>query len=157
MQQQYIKAKLMHWKFLGALLSVVAIFICGYQYAAALYSRDIAELRRDYAERAAALEEKYREKERSAAAAMAAAWEERDRALAESADLRADTERVRGEAAAAKRALSRAGAGACAAERKQLARCADLLAEGVDLGAEGARLSQRVAIDKDALAKAATF
>lgn len=146
----------MHWKFLGALLSVVAIFICGYQYAAALYSRDIAELRRDYAERAAALEEQYREKERSATAALAAAWEERDKALAESADLRADAERVRGEADAAKRTLSRAGASACAAERKQLARCAGLLAEGVDLGAEGARLSQRVAIDKDAFAKAAT-
>ena len=67
----------MHWKFLGALLLGVAIFICGYQYAAALYGRDTA--------------------------ALAAAWEERDKALAESADLRSDAERVRREADAARR------------------------------------------------------
>ena len=148
---------LMHWKFLGALLSVVAIFISGYQYAAALYGRDIADLRRDYAERAAALEEQYREKERSATAALAAAWEERDKALAESADLRADAERVRGEADAAKRTLSRAGAGACAAERKQLARGAELVGRCAELLDRGESLARRAAIDKDALAKAATF
>lgn len=142
----------MHWKFLGALLSGVAIFICGYQYAAALYGRGIAELRQDYAERAQALEEKYREKERSAAAALAAAWEERDKALAESVDLRADAERVRRDADAARRSLSRAGASACATERERLARGTSLVGRCAELLERGAGLAQRVAVDKDALA-----
>lgn len=136
----------------GVLVIAVVAAWGGYEYAAALYGRDIAELRQDYAERAAALEEEYREKERGAAAALAAAWEERDKALAESADLRSDAERVRGEADAAKRALSRAGAGSCAAERKQLTRGAELVGRCAELLERGAGLAQRSAVDKDALA-----
>lgn len=136
----------------GVLVIAVAAFWGGYEYAAALYGRDIADLRRDYAERAAALEEKYREKERDATAALAAAWEERDRALAESADLRSDAERVRSEADAARRKLSRADAGACAPERERLARGASLVGRCAELLERGAGLAQRVAIDKDALA-----
>ena len=136
-----------------ALLAIaVAAFWAGYEVASEVYGREIAELKQDYAERAQALEETYREKERSATAALAAAWEERDRALAESADLRSDAERVRSEADAARRKLSRADAGACAPERERLARGASLVGRCAELLERGAGLAQRVAIDKDALA-----
>lgn len=143
-------------KVLGALAVCALIFWAGYEAASNVYEKDIAELRQDYAERSQALEREYREKERTATEALAAAWQERDKALADAVDLRSDAERVHSEAAAAKRSLSRARAGTCQSERKQLARCADLLAEGVELGAEGSSLSQRVAIDKDALANIST-
>lgn len=136
----------------GVLAIAVAAFWAGYQVASEVYGREIAELKQDYAERAQALEEKYREKERSATAALAAAWEERDRALAESADLRSDAERVRSEADAARRKLSGAGASTCAAERKQLARGAELVGRCAALLERGAGLAQRLAVDKDALA-----
>lgn len=136
-----------------ALLAIaVAAFWAGYEVASEVYGREIAELKQDYAERAQALEETYREKERSATAALAAAWEERDRALADADGLRDAVDRVRLEADAARRKLSGAGASTCAAERKQLARGAELVGRCAALLERGAGLAQRVAIDKDALA-----
>ena len=131
----------------------VASFAGGYQYAAALYGEDIAALREDYATRAQSLEVKYREKERGYAQSLVDAWEARDAALARADGLGADLERVRKQAADAKRRLSAAGAGACDAERKQLARCADLLERGTELVRRGVELSERTAIDKDAVVK----
>lgn len=136
--------------------AVAACALCAYggcQYAAALYGRDIAELREDYAARAAALEEKYREKERQGAEAISAAWEERDRAMADAVDLRGDLERVRREGADLRRRLSATKPGACDACRAKLAVCVSLLEEGAELLAEGSSLSQRIASDKDALAR----
>ena len=131
----------------------VASFVGGYQYAAALYGEDIAALREDYATRAQSLEVKYREKERGYAQSLVDAWEARDEALARADGLGADLERVRKQAADAKRRLSAASAGACDAERKQLARCTDLVERGAELVRRGVDLSERVAIDKDAIAK----
>lgn len=127
--------------------------LAGYQYAAALYTKDIEEMRRDYAERSHALEEKHRATERKQTQALVAAWEERDAALARAAVLTGDVERVRKQAAYAKRRLSAASSGTCDAERKQLARCTDLLERGTELVRRGVELSERTAIDKDALAK----
>lgn len=141
-----------YWQITAVAVGGLVLFVGGYQYAAALYSEDIAALRADYAEHTQALEREYREKEKAATAALSAAWTERDKALADAIDLRADAERVRSEASAAKRKLSRASSGTCKPEREKLARCVDLLSEGVGLLAEGTELSQRVAIDKDALA-----
>lgn len=124
----------------------------GYEYSAALYESDIAALREDYATRAHALEVKYREKEKVQYQSLVAAWEERDRALSRVADLGADLERVRKQAADARSRLSAARAGACKLERKQLARCADLLERGTELVRRGVELSERTAIDKDAIA-----
>ena len=146
----------MNWTAIKAVAAVAACALCafgGYQYAAALYGKDIAELREDYAARAAALEEKYREKERQGAEAISAAWEERDRAMADAVDLRGDLERVRREGDALRRKLSRAGSDSCDACRAKLAGCVGLLEEGASLLAEGAGLSQRIAADKDALAR----
>ena len=140
-------------KTVGVLFAGVAIFTGGYQYAAALYGEDIAALREDYAARAQSLEIKYREKERTYAQSLVDAWEARDKALARVDDLGADLERVRKQAADARSRLSATGAGTCDAERKQLARCADLLGRGAGLVRRGVDLSERTAIDKDAVVK----
>ena len=137
----------------GSVAAVVGIFVAGYQYAAALYGEDIAALREDYATRAQSLEIKYREKERTYAQSLVEAWEVRDAALARASDLSGDLDRVRREAAAARSRLSAARAGACKLEREQLARCADLVERGTELVRRGVELSERTAIDKDALTK----
>lgn len=137
----------------GSVAAVVGIFVAGYQYAAALYGQDIAELREDYATRAQALEAKYREKERTYAQSLVEAWEVRDAALARASDLSGDLDRVRLEADAARRRLSANSAVACKSEREQLARCAGLLERGTELVRRGVELSERTAIDKDAVVK----
>ena len=136
-----------------AVVALTAAFIGGYQFAAALYGEDLATLKEDYATRAQSLEVKYREKERTYAQSLVEAWEVRDAALARIDDLGADLERVRKQAADAKRRLSAAAGGACDAERKQLARCAGLLERGAELVRRGVDLSERIAIDKDAVVR----
>lgn len=134
-----------------AVVALTAAFIGGYQFAAALYGEDLATLKEDYATRAQSLEVKYREKERTYAQSLVEAWEVRDAALARIDDLGADLERVRKQAADAKRRLSAAAGGTCNAEREQLARCAGLLERGTELVRRGVELSERTAIDKDAV------
>lgn len=134
-------------------LALCVAFAAGYRYSAALYGADIAALREDYATRAQSLEVKYREKERGYAQSLVDAWEARDKALARADDLGADLERVRKQAADARSRLSASAGGTCDAERKQLARCADLVERGAELVRRGVDLSERVAIDKDAIAK----
>ena len=136
-----------------ALIVAVFAFFGGYQYAAALYGEDIAALREDYATRAQSLEVKYREKERGYAQSLVDAWEVRDAALARASDLSGDLDRVRLEADAARRRLSGAGPDSCKSCREQLARCADLLGRGAGLVRRGVELSERTAIDKDAVVK----
>lgn len=133
-------------------LAVCVAFAAGYRYSAALYGADIAALREDYATRAQALEAKYREKERVQYQSLVEAWQARDEALSLVDALNGDIDRVRGEAAAAKRRLSANSAVACKSEREQLARCADLLERGTELVRRGVELSERTAIDKDAIA-----
>lgn len=141
------------WKLLAVLVLSAAFFVTGYQYAAALYGEDIAELREDYATRAQQLEEKYREKERATAQSLVDAWEERDAALARVDDLTGDVERVRKQADAARRRLSGAGPDSCKSCREQLARCSGIVVRGAELVRRGVELSERTAIDKDALTK----
>lgn len=139
---------------LGAVLVLsAAFFVGGYQYAAALYTKDIEKMRRGYAEQAQIMEEKYRVQEQKQTQALVAAWQERDAALARVGVLTGDVERVRKQAADAKRRLSATGAGTCKLEREQLARCAGLLERGTELVRRGVELSERTAIDKDAIAK----
>lgn len=139
---------------LGAILVVgAAFFFGGYQYAAAVYGKDIAELREDYATRSQALEVKYREKEREQYNSLMLAWEERDKAIARVNDLSRDVDRVRGEADAAKRRLSSTSNLTCKSEREQLARSAELLERCGCLLERGVELSSRTAIDKDAIVR----
>ena len=140
------------WKAIAAVVAAALCALAGYQYAAALYGEDIAALREDYATRAAALEAKYREKEKANTAALVAAWEERDRALSLAADLSGDLERVRADADAARRELSRATEGPCDAYRKKLSECASVVERGAEVVARCVQFSSDTAADKDALA-----
>lgn len=132
---------------------IVISFVLGYRYAAALYEADIATLKEDYARRAQTLEAEYRGKERVQYQSLLLALEERDKALARVSDLSGDVERVRGEADAARRRLSSAGAATCKSEREQLARSAELLERCGCLLERGVELSSRIAIDKDTIVK----
>lgn len=105
-------------KIAGAVLTVLLAFGGGYRYAAALYGEDIAALREDYAEQARILEEKYRATEQKQTQVLVAAWQERDAALARADRLSGDVERVRKQAADARRRLSAVGSDTCDAERK---------------------------------------
>ena len=138
-------------RILAVLAMGAAFFFGGYQYGAALYGVELAELREDYARRAVELQEEYRAKERFAKDSMVAAWEQRDAAYTRLRERGAELERVRCEADAAKRRLSSAGAATCKSEREQLARCAGLLGRGYGLLERGVDLSSRIAIDKDAV------
>ena len=132
---------------------MVVSFVAGYQFAAALYGEDIAALREDYAARAQSLEIKYREKERTYAQSLVDAWEARDKALARVDDLGADLERVRKQAADARRRLSAAGSDTCKSERKLLERGAELVERGSGLLERCVQLAERTSIDKDAITK----
>lgn len=143
------------WKLLAVLVWSAAFFVTGYQYAAALYGEDVAALREDYATRSQALEEKYREKERVQYQSLVNAWEERDAALARVSSLSDDVERVRKQSDAARRRLSATAAGPCKSCEEQLARSTGIIERGAVLLQRCVRLSQRVAIDKDAVVKIA--
>lgn len=138
-------------KIITLVISVITLFFAGYQYAAALYGKELAELREDYARRLVELQEEYRAKERFAKDSMVAAWEQRDAAYARLRERGVELERVRGEAGAARRRLSSAGAATCKSEREQLARSAELLERCGCLLERGVELSSRTAIDKDAI------
>lgn len=129
------------------------IFGSGYKYAAALYEADIADMQAQYA---LALKEKtdeYRSKEQSQAKQLANAWDQLERARAESVSLRDDVDRVRDEADRYRARLSAAGTDSCDAIRERLASCTSLLAEGAGLSAEGAGLAEGIAAKKDAVVK----
>lgn len=133
--------------------TVAAAFIGGYQYAAALYGEDIATLKEEYARQTVAIQEEYRAKERFALESMADAWDQRDAAYARITDLTGDVRRLRDEASAARRRLSKATKDSCQLEREQLNRCTNLIVRGADLVQRGVNLSTKSAIDKDALVK----
>lgn len=144
---------MVNWKIWAGLFGAAALFVGGYQYAAALYGADIAALREDYASRAQSLEAEYRKKEGENARAVVAAWEERDRARNDAVRLDADLARVRDEAAALKRKLSRAPYDPCAPCRSSLAECASLLERSAELLTRGGQLAQDTAADKDAIVR----
>lgn len=144
------------WMKVGALaLGAVACFVGGYQVAAALYGRDIAQLREDYAVRAQLLEENYRGKEALARQSLIAAWEERDAAHREAdrrvADLDALARGLRDENAALRRELSGAPGDPCAPCARSLGECSRLLDESAGLLVEGARVRLEDAGDIDAI------
>ena len=144
------------WIKIGAVaVGAVACFLGGYQLAAALYGRDIAQLREDYATRAQLLEEEFRGKEAIARQSLVAAWEERDAAHRE-ADRRVgeldDLARsLRDENAALRSELSGAPGNPCAPCGRALGECTRLLDESAGLLAEGARVRLEDAGDIDAI------
>ena len=133
--------------------AVAAVFVAGYRYAAYKYQAQIAEIK---AEQALAMKEKtneYRAKEQSQAKQLADAWDELEKARAESVGLGADLERVRKLADRYRTRMSAAGASSCKHFAVRLERCVGLLEEGAGLSSEGAEISQRVSGKHDALAR----
>lgn len=146
------------WIKVGAVaLGAVACFLGGYQVAAALYGRDIAQLREDYAVRAQLLEEEYRGKEAIARQSLIAAWEERDAAHREAdrrvGELDALARSLRDENSALRSELSGAPGDPCAPCGRALGECTRLLDESAGLLAEGARVRLEDAGDIDAIRK----
>lgn len=144
------------WIKVGALaLGAAACFVGGYQVAAALYGRDIAQLREDYALRAQRLEEAFRDKEAIARQSLIAAWEERDAAHREAdrrvGELDALARGLRDENAALRSELSGAPGDPCAPCGRALGECSRLLDEGSELLVEGARVRLKDAGDIDAI------
>ena len=134
-------------------VAVLLIFGSGYKYAAALYEADIADMQ---AQHALALKEKtdeYRSKEQSHATQIAAAWDQLERARAESVSLRDDVARVRKLSDSYRAKLSRTGSDSCDVIRERLASCTRLLEEGASLSAEGSELAEEIAAKKDAVVK----
>lgn len=144
----------MSWiKSLAFVLAAVSIFSCGYKYAASLYEADIADLQ---AQHALALKEKtdeYRAKEQSQAKQLADAWDKYEKARAESVDLRADVDRVRNQAAAFERKLSKTNTASCASERNLLAGCTSLLARGAGLVERCEKVARDSSTKHDAVVK----
>lgn len=134
----------MNWKIFGAVVTLVAAFVGGYQYAAALYEKDAADLREAEAVARADLGRKQYAKLVEALDALAGL-------RGELADARADAERVRRAAEVRER---RASASACGAERAAVSACEGLLRESVELLAEGRELLQESAGVHDAVTAA---
>ena len=146
------------WIKVGAVaIGAVACFLGGYQVAAALYGRDIAQLREDYAVRAQLLEEDYRGKEALARQSLIAAWEERDAAHREAdkriADLDTLARSLRDENAKLRSELSGAPGDPCAPCARSLGECTRLLDEGAELLVEGAKIRLEDAGDIEAIRK----
>lgn len=144
----------MTWiKYLGAALAAAALFVSGYKYAASIYKAEIAQLREEHALATKELTDEYRKKEQSQAQQLADAWDNYEKARAESVDLRDGVERVRKLADGYRTKLPGTGSDSCDAVRERLASCTELLSEGAGLSAEGADLAERVAARKDAVVK----
>ena len=146
------------WLKVGALaIGAVACFLGGYQVAAAIYGRDIAQLREDYAVRAQLLEEEFRGKEAIARQSLVAAWEERDSAHREAdrrvGELDALARSLRDENAALRGQLSAGPGDPCAPCGRALGECTRLLDESAGLLTEGARVRLEDAGDIDAIRK----
>lgn len=144
------------WIKVGAVgLGAVACFLGGYQVAAALYGRDIAQLREDYALRAQLLEEDYRDKESLARQSLIAAWEERDAAHREAdrrvGELDALARSLRDENAALRSELPGTAGDPCAPCGRALGECTRLLDESAGLLAESARVRLEDAGDIEAI------
>lgn len=144
------------WLKVGTLaLGAAGCFVGGYQVAAALYGRDIAQMREDYATRAQLLEEEFRGKEAIARQSLVAAWEELDAAHREAdrrvADLDALARGLRDENAALRRELSGAPGDPCAPCARSLGECSRLLDESAGLLVEGASVRLEDAGDIDAI------
>lgn len=142
----------MNWfKYAGLAVAAALIFGAGYKYASAIYKEEIAQIRAEHALATKELTDEYRAKEQSQAQQLADAWDQLERARAESVDLRSDVERVRELADNYRARLSAASTDSCSAERERLGKCVGLLREGAELSGEGAELSGRIAARKDAL------
>jgi hypothetical protein len=138
------------WLTLGA---AIAAFILGFSSASVLADRDKQKREKEHLSALLKQEQEYgqRLKAREAEAAetysamLSRFRESRNLSLLQSAD------RLREQLDAAVGQVPGQSANPSGTCEKRLARCADVLGEGVSLLAEGAGLSERIAIRKDAI------
>lgn len=142
---------------LGMVAAALALaFGGGYRYAAALYSKDMADYKAAQTAAAQQQEAAFRAKEQENAKRLVEALDERDRALASATDLSGDLERLRQSARRAANSGKMSGPCSSAVKpyQQRLASCTDLLLESAQLLREGADLARRAAINKDTIQKA---
>lgn len=139
----------------AAALAALIAFGAGCRYSAAQADAEISALKEDYATRARALERSIvRVKPLQTQSSERHGRSVTSRSLM-LATLSADLERVRKQSDAARRRLSATAAGPCKSCEEQLARSTGIIERGAVLLQRCVRLSQRVAIDKDAVVKIA--
>ncbi len=140
-------------KGLALVAALIVAAVAGYTFAANKYAAEIARLHADYSATAQTVAKANMGEAEKSAQRLADAVAERDAALRELDARRGDVDGLRKSLASYERRLSEARTGACQPERERLAGCVRLLSEGAGLASEGAGLAERIAIDKDALAK----
>ncbi len=133
----------MNLKVIACVGALVAAFIGGYQYAAALYERDIAELREAEAVTRA-------DQGRKDYAKIVKAMDEAEKLRGNLDASRADADRVR---RAYERRLREARASG-KSDGEAVSRSDRLLKEGIELLQEGRELLERNAVKHDGLAEA---
>ena len=139
------------WLTLGA---AIAAFILGFSSASVLADRDKQKREKEHLSALLKQEQDYGERLKAREMEAAEAYSSMLTRLRESEsnhrDLLQHSERLREQLAAAGK-VSGQSANSTGTCEKRLARCADVLGEGVSLLAEGAGLSERIAIRKDAI------
>lgn len=157
----------MSWKVIGGILGAALIFGAGYEFAAAVYQADIADLEAQHALALAEKTAELRANESKQMEAVTTAWEEYEKAKVELAKsrasigaLNAELERMRNAADRNLDRLPQTSANPCKHFEERYARCVGLLKEGgslsvrgSDLASEGAGLLGEVAAKKDAVVK----
>ena len=136
-----------------AILGAVA-FASGWWVSSTLSERDLEAAKADYFAQLQTQEKTFREKENVLQTQVADALAQRDHALSDAASARAGADRLRDQADALARRLSRASGSACDRYRESLASCIRLLGEGVDLAGEGAAIFGRSAADIEVMRRA---
>ncbi len=139
-------------KGLALVVALLAAAVAGYALAANHYKAELSRLHAEYSQVAQTVAEANLREAKKSAEKLSEAIAARDAALRDLAASRGSVDGLRDQLAAYERRLSTARAGSCQSERERLAGCVSLLSEGAGLADEGARLAQRIAIDKDALA-----
>lgn len=147
----------MTWlKYAAVAAAAALIFGAGYKYASALYEADIAAMNEQHALAYAQKEKEYRANERKQIEAYAEAVDLLEESRSDARGLRDSLERVRLEADRYRAELSRTDSTSYKHFSERLAGCVKLLEEGAELSSEGAKLSEGIAVKKDAVVKIST-
>lgn len=140
----------------GCVVGVLVVFFSGYKYAASIYEAEMAEMISDYERRARDSVEEInkvladeRTKNAENTSKLLAQIDDLERRRLDSA-VRVD--RLQRELANRAK-VSASESDPCRDCEKRLARCSELLAEGVGLADEGRGLAERIALRKDAAVK----
>lgn len=143
------------WTKVGAIAIVaVALFLCGYKFAAAMYKADIAEMVAEYEAKVSLANQKTSEdlvtERRKNAQAIDAYLERISQLESRSRSDAVLVDRLQRQLAS-RAEMSATGADSCRDCQEQIARCQRLLIRGVGLAPRGAEMAVRNAAEKDAV------